>query len=288
MDNAKTANNAPNDPLIITDNKDGKKYYGGDQSWFDKNTRAYAGCGVVAGVNVLRTLMQRDSSIKTDVGEDLKIMKKSDISRDEYTGLMNKMYKKMLVYEIPGINMIYNASKRGSKLFKVFIPSFGMSPDGFIRGVLKFAKDNGILLHSHSIATAFQSYEKGLSFIKEGLEKSGAVVIMTSFNKHPLKLYPKPDDKKNASNTSMKSHFATITEILYNDGGDPVLKLSTWGKMATVTYKELYETWQKRCAYTSTLFYFTRAESDAVYRADRRRAILTLLKCIKQTVLKRA
>ncbi|MCR4739988.1 MAG: hypothetical protein K5886_06980, partial [Lachnospiraceae bacterium] len=155
------------DPLIITDKEDGKKYYGGDQSWFAKNSRAFAGCGVVAGVNVLRTLLQRDDFEDRTLGEDLRTLQKSEISRTEYTGIMNNMYKKMFVYETPVFCQLYDHAKRESRLFKKFlIPSFGMSPDGFIRGLLKYAKDNGIILHSHSLATTFQTYEKGLAFIE--------------------------------------------------------------------------------------------------------------------------
>ncbi|MCR5106737.1 MAG: hypothetical protein K6B28_01095 [Lachnospiraceae bacterium] len=274
------------DPLTITDKGTGRKYYGGDQAWFKENTRAYGGCGVVAGTNMLRTILLKDDSIEVK-GEELKKLKDTEVTKDDYIRVMNNMYKKMMVFEVPIINRIYNAVKRNAKWTKIIIPSFGMSQGTFIRGLLSYAKENGILLHSHILTTTYCSYDKALEFIKEGLSDCGAVTILTSFNRHPLKLYSNEEDKK-TSESSMRSHFATVTEILYNDKNEPVLKMSTWGRMATVSYKELYHTWQKRRAYSSTLFYFTKAASNAVYRADIRNSAMTILRSVKQTLLKKA
>ena len=44
------------DPLKVTDRDTGKEYYGGDQNWYKSNTMAFAGCGSVAALNMLRTL----------------------------------------------------------------------------------------------------------------------------------------------------------------------------------------------------------------------------------------
>ena len=162
--------------------------------------------------------------------------------------------------------------KRGSRVFKVIPPSLGLSLYGFITGTLKFCKNRGLNLHVKALPTAFTSYDRGLAFIREGLKRSGSVVMLTSLNRHPLKLYSGRageltggyDQKK-----GVRSHFMTITGIVDNEGPEgPLIKLTTWGRVATVPYSRLNRSWHGIKAYTSCLYYFTPTVSQGVVKAD--------------------
>jgi hypothetical protein len=76
----------------------------------------------------------------------------------------------------------------------------------------------------------------------------------------------------------------TITGIVDgengNKGDEPLTKLTTWGRVATVPYDKLNRSWHRPWAYTSCLYYFTPAESEAVVRADIRESYVTLVKAV--------
>ncbi|MCR5421947.1 MAG: hypothetical protein K6E98_13190 [Lachnospiraceae bacterium] len=273
------------DDFIIKDRKSGASYYGGDQNWYRSNTMAYAGCGSVAAANMLRALLRKNPQIlkKDNVGEGIKAIVSEECYKDDFAEFMGSIYKSMFIFEFPVIRRIYDHGKRGKKPLKILPPSFGMSINGFIRGTLKYSLKQGISLHAHSLPTAFCGYEKGLEFIKEGLRESGSVVLLTSLNRHPLKLYYGKSgelEKGNNSKKGIRSHFMTITGIVEEDEGDILIKFTTWGRVATVSYNELNRSWQSIKAYTSCLYYFTPAESEAVVRADMRKSFGVLCKAV--------
>ncbi len=273
-------------PCLITDRDTGAVFYGGDQGWYESNTMAYAGCGSVACANMLRILAHKyPEAFKNErVSEDLRQLTEESYYKDDFTGLMGRIYKSMLVFEIPVIRRIYDAVKRSNKVFKVVPASFGMSLNGFIRGTLKYCRRQGLLLHAHAVPTAFLSYDRGLDFIREGLDKGGSVVMLTSMNRHPLRLYSgRSGELKQGydSKKGVKSHFMTITDIVESgDGEAPLIKLTTWGRVATVPYDKLNRSWHKIRAYTSCLYYFTPVQSEAVVRADIRKSYVTLIKAV--------
>ncbi|MCR4655108.1 MAG: hypothetical protein K5770_02595 [Lachnospiraceae bacterium] len=272
---SKTAGREIKDPFIIVDPRTGARYYGGDQAWFERGSQNFAGCGVVASANALRALLCKYPGAYKQAEGKLKLLGNVVLTRDEYTSVIKELYSKMLVAELPVVSQIYDRRKMpyGSKLLKVIPPSFGMSASSVVRGVLKYARKHGVLLHDAYLPALYTDYDRGLDFIRKGLFESGAVILMTSFNKHSLTLYRgKAGETKDIAATSfMKSHFATITDILYDDG-EPVIKLSTWGRVATIPYKQLHESWQKRRAYVSSLIYFIPERSKARYRADMRKS----------------
>ena len=282
----KTINRTEYDPLTVTDRETGATYYGGDQGWYRSNTMAFAGCGSVACTNMLRILAHKYPDIFKDerVPKELRELTRNTYYKDDFTALMGKIYKSMLVFEVPLLRRIYDAVKRGNRVFKVVPASFGMSLNGFIRGTLKYCRKQGILLHAHAVPTAFCSYDKGLDFIREGLDKGGSVVMLTAMNRHPLRLYSgRSGELKQGydSRKGVKSHFMTITGIVDNgDGSAPLIKLTTWGRVATVPYDKLNRSWHKTRAYTSCLYYFTPAQSEAVVRADIRKSYITLIKAV--------
>ncbi|MCR5508875.1 MAG: hypothetical protein K6F34_09315 [Lachnospiraceae bacterium] len=272
------------DPLIITDRETGRKYYGGDQDWYKSNTRAFAGCGSVACANMLRTLAVKypDKFTGDKVSDDLGKLAAGDCYRDDFLSLMSGIYKTMLVIEMPFIRRIYDLCRRGNKLFKrLLIPSFGLGIGGFIRGCLKYCRSRGLMLHMHSLPTAFCPYDRGLKFIEEGLEKCGSVVMLTSYNRHPLKLYSGESGRlENGydSRDGVRSHFMTITGIVREENGEPLIKLSTWGRVATVPYDKLNRSWHLSRAYTSCLYYLTPTASETVVRADLRHSFKVMIR----------
>ena len=255
----------------ISDNS-GQKFFGGDQSWYSSNTRAMAGCGPVAGSNFLRSLCLTDRSCYEIIRLNKTVpypIKKSLLSlkctKEEFIMLMTGVYDVMRAFEIFPLNKIYDRKERNAKFFKIVKPNTGRSSIGFIRGVIRYARKYNLFLKHNALSTAFCSKEDAIKFIDEGLEKTGSVVILTSYNKHSLKLYhptmlPKlfSDPEGNAypscpcADSSMKCHFATIT---HRQGED--VMISTWGRAATVSLDELTKSWHSIKAWESTLFYFT-------------------------------
>ena len=174
--------------------------------------------------------------------------------------LMTGVYETMRAFEIFPLNKIYDRKERNNKFFQIVKPNTGRSSIGFIHGVLRFAKKLGLYLTCNALPTAFVNKETALSYISEGLKKSGAVVILTSYNKHSLKTYsPSSSQQISAGNiancpcgnTDMKCHFATITGII-----DDSLIITTWGRIATIDIDELIKSWHSIKAWESTLFYF--------------------------------
>ena len=274
------------DPLIITDRDTGKKYYGGDQEWYASNTQAFAGCGSVACANMLRSFAHKYPGSFDDekVSANLRSLTRDKYYKDDFLDFMNSIYASMTVFEIPLVRRLYDVSSRGHVLFKrLLIPSLGMGIGGFIRGSLKYCSDRGLKLHAHALPTAFCPYNRGLDFIRRGLDECGSVVMLTALNRHPLKLYAGASgelERGYESRNGVRSHFMTITGIAYDEEGAPVIKLSTWGRIATVPYDKLNRSWQLSRAYTSCLYYFTPAGSDAVVRADMRNSFAIMVKAL--------
>ena len=262
------------DPLTVTDRGTGKEYYGGDQGWYRSNTMAFAGCGSVAAANMLRclALKQPEAFKAAGVADELNMLTDRVIYKDDYTFIMKDIYKSMFVFELPLIRRLCDALKRGNKLFRVIPPSLGLSLYGFITGTLRFCNKRGLKLHAKVLPTAFTSYEKGLSFIREGLKTGGSVVMLTSLNKHPLRLYSGGAGELSGGydrKKDVKSHFMTITDIVDNGGPEgPLVKLTTWGRVATVPYGKLNRSWHGVWAYTSCLYYFIPTGSDRIVKAD--------------------
>lgn len=262
------------DPLQVIDRESGRIYYGGDQGWYKSNTMAFAGCGSVACVNMLRELANRQPQAFKGKGmsDELKILTEDTMYKDDFTDLMSSVYKAMFVMEIPLVRRLCDLLKRGNKLFKIIPPSFGLSLFGFITGTLNYCRKRGLLLHAKTLPTAFTSYDRGLDFIRKGLKESGSVVMLTSRNRHPLKLYSGKSGELSGgfdSKNGVKSHFMTITDIVDPENGKgPLIKISTWGRVATVSYYTLNKSWQKMSAYTSCLYYFAPTGSEKVVLSD--------------------
>ena len=286
--------------LSIKD-ENGNCYYGGDQSWFSSNTRAMAGCSSVAGVNTLRLLCSTRQEAWDAIRESKTVpspiknaLLHKNVLRDDYLMLMTGMYEVMKAFEIFPLNLIYDRHSRDNKFFKYVKPNTGRSSIGYIIGVLRYAQKSGLYLKYHALPTAFCSKEEASEFIRKGLEESGCVTLLTSYNKHDLKVFHPTmmdrlttDSSDNAFNecpcgdTYMKCHFAIISDIKTNQ-----VMISTWGKIATANFNDLVKSWHSIKAWESALFYFTPAT-----KKEMRHSLLTawipFVKGIVQAIIRK-
>ncbi len=225
----------------------GRDYYGGDQAWFESNTRALAGCSHIAGLNLF-----------------LNMTGKFPIEKDIYLKYMDEMYRSMGALEMPILHRLYDRSPRDSRFFRRVPASFGQNSIGYILGVERFARRHGLTLKVRCRLTFFCSYRGGLNFIQRGLRECGAVTLLTARNRHPLTLYSRlrsihdaePMEVKNG----MKNHFVTITGIDVS-GESPKLIVSTWGRIATIDYDSLVRSWRSPRALSSALYFFRPKET---------------------------
>lgn len=247
--------------------------YGGDQGWFSSNTRAQGGCSSIAGANALRALFRTNPSLRYHIRENRKMpheVKDAILSpnpdKDSFEELMTGIYNTMGAMVLFPLNLIYDRVARDNGFFKRVRPNQGQTNTGFIIGIIRFARKYGINLAVKSLPTAFLSKEKAVSFIKEGLRSSGAVVLLTSYNKHNIRLFSANSDLEKRFDyccgwdASVKCHFTTITDM----DGDRLL-ITTWGKPAIIDFNELAGSWQSMKAFESSLMYITlsdKAESN--------------------------
>ncbi len=278
------------DPFLIVDEDTGEKYYGGSQSWFGRNSMTFAGCGIIAAANTVRALLCRYPGAYREARGNLKTLGNVILTKAEYIKVIESMYRRMFVAELPLLNLIYDKGnyKYGSRLLGCVPPSLGMNSESLVRGLLRYAENRGVLLHDVYLSAAYVEYRKGLEFIREGLDKNGALILLTSFNRHPVTLYRGNawDISGGGYESEIKTHFSTITDII-EENGEPLIKLSTWGRAATVPYRVLHAAWQKRLAYVSALIYFVPKRSRALYRADMRKTALFTPISTLQSVLGR-
>lgn len=282
--------------ILQLHDEDGRKYYGGDQGWYSSNSHAMAGCGSVSGANALRMLTRCNKDFRKIVLESRNMPEQvkaalcqDKVSRDYFHLLMTGVYNTMGAMEIFPLNRLYDKKERGSKPFLRIPPNFGQTNTGFIIGIIRFAHKMGLNIAAKSFNTAFVEKEKARNFIEEGLEKGGSVVMLTSYNKHSLKMHPANcdfdmplDTQPGSYDSSMKCHFVTITDI-DNDR----LLITSWGKPAVGDFNEISTSWKSIKAFESTLLY--------IYPSTRSQSIKSMLtafvpfvKGILQTIIRHA
>jgi len=230
-----------NNRFLVHDTANNQDFYGGNQAWFLRNTRAHSGCSHVAGVNMI-----------------LSMTGKFPINKEAYLRYMDEMYRCMGAFEVPIVRRFYDRTTRDAKFFKRIPPSFGQNSTGYILGVKRFARRYKMRLKAFFRPTFFCSYRSGLKFIRQGLEECGAVTLLTGRNRHPLTLYSKnrtTNSNPIEAKDGMHNHFVTITGI---DESTPNIKLiiSTWGRIATIDYAALVRSWHSLKAFSSAMYFF--------------------------------
>lgn len=230
-----------NNDFLVRDNDTGRAYFGGNQSWFKRNTQARSGCSSIAALNSF-----------------LHLTNAFPMDKASYVKCMDEMYKTMGAFEVPIIRRLYD-KKTTSKIFKIIPPSFGQSTIGYIIGMLRFASHRKVKLKFHLFPSFLHSRSKGLKFIRRGLKENGAVTLLTARNRHPLTLYSALRSINSGGEDlkgGMRNHFVTITGI--DESTDKLrLIVSTWGRIATIDYDELVKSWHKPGALLSSMIYFT-------------------------------
>ena len=253
--------NIPRARQLQIQGPDRKISYGGDQRWFSSNTRALGGCGSVAGANVLRCLARCDKEFVDAIRTSGKIpaqikdaLCSDNPGHENFSLLMTGVYETMGSFEIFPLNRIYDRKERSSKVFTRLKSTFGLTNVGFIIGIIRFARKMGLDITVEYKACAFMSKEEAREFIKEGLKKSGAVVLLTCRNTHNARLFKADSDLEKrlagGSDSAIKSHFITITDI----DGDRLL-ITTWGKPGIIDLNELAGSWRSIRAYEASLMY---------------------------------
>ena len=244
---------------------DRKPCYGGNQLWFSSNTRAAGGCGSVAGANALRALAMTDPGFRRKIITSKTIpapvkdaLVSNNPGHDSFVLLMTGVYETMGSFEVFPLNRIYDRKERSSKAFSRIKSTFGLTNVGYITGIIRFARKLSLDISVRSVPAAFMSKEQARDFISEGLRASGAVVMLTCFNRHNARLFSSDADLNSrlvdGSDIRIKSHFTTITDI-DNDR----LLITTWGKPGVVDLNELAGSWQSIRAYEASLMYITPA-----------------------------
>lgn len=251
---------------------DKRPCYGGDQLWFSSNTRAAGGCGSVAGANALRALARCNSQFRDQIISS-KIIPASvkdalcsdNPGHESFSLLMTGVYETMGSIEIFPLNKLYDRAERSSKLFSRLKSTWGLTNMGFITGIIRFARKFSIDIRVRYTPAAFLSKDEARDFIREGLKKSGAVVMLTCHNKHNVRMFPKDSDLSgklsNGWDSHIKSHFVTITDMDLDR-----LLVTTWGKPGVVDFNELAGSWQSIRAYEAALLYIepcTRKEATS-------------------------
>ncbi len=253
--------NIPRARQLQIQGPDRKISYGGDQRWFSSNTRALGGCGSVAGANALRALARNDKQFFDAVKSSGKIpaqikdaLCSDNPGHENFSLLMTGVYETMGSFEIFPLNRIYDRKERSSKVFSKIKSTFGLTNVGYIIGIIRFARKMGLDITVEYTPCAFTTKERARTFIKEGLQKSGAVVLLTCRNAHNARIY-KADSNlgerlAGGSDSAIKSHFTTITDI-----DTDRLLITTWGKPGVVDLNELAGSWQSIRAYEASLMY---------------------------------
>jgi hypothetical protein len=253
--------NIPRARQLQIQGPDRKISYGGDQRWFSSNTRALGGCGSVAGANVLRCLARCNTDFYNAIKSSGKAPSQikdalcsEDPGHENFSLLMTGVYETMGSFEIFPLNRIYDRTERSSKVFTKLKSTFGLTNVGFITGIIRFARKMGLDITVKYAPCAFMSVENARAFIKEGLKKSGAVVLLTCRNAHNARIYKANSDLNEklagGSDSAIKSHFTTITDIDANR-----LLITTWGKPGVIDLNELAGSWQSIKAYEASLMY---------------------------------
>lgn len=227
-------------------------YYGGDQSWLDRNTAYRSGCAPTCGANIM-TILAMNSPLFSE-RLDVTFDKRRFISQEDYTKILNGIYKYMGILEIPWFNKQYDQLPRESKTF--FPVTVGTNLLLFSMGVKRFAKKNNIKLDSCIMFTRGSSYYRGLAFIKLALANGYPVVLLTTGASFDYTMFERPY-MQGPYETTMRYNFVTITDVRESTKKDaPDILITILGKTGLISYKTLYDSWQSPRAMGSGLCYF--------------------------------
>lgn len=231
-------------------------FYGGDESWLDRNTAYISGCAPTCAANVMTVCADNNPEYQKNLG--ITIDDRHFISQEDYTKLLHGAYKDLKINEIPIYNNHYDNKPR--KINRKFAASTGIDLFKFARGVKKFAKRHDIQLEPSLMFTRNCAYYRGLAFIKLALSNGYPVVMLTTLNAFEYTMFDRPYMQKPHLAT-MKLHYITITDVRDSAIKDePDIIITNQGKTGRISYKVLYESWHSTKAFCSGLCYFIPAK----------------------------
>ncbi|MDQ2087131.1 hypothetical protein RBH29_11910, partial [Herbivorax sp. ANBcel31] len=203
-------------------------FYGGAQSWFERDSQRFGGCGPAAAANVLAYMAVNDSELAGLYDYDT-----NNINSVDFASYMETLYNYVTPFEL------YKAEEREDR--KKFIPpSFGIGIGDFIKGVEEFAEDRNINLKAN------WSDEKGtfnnvVAYIREGLEKDRPVALINVFNPD-LKEIEYIDAYGDKRTSDFDRHWVVITSMAEDKNtGDIEITASTWGGIVTLSLNDVYD-----------------------------------------------
>lgn len=241
-------------PRVISA-ENNRVFFGGDQSWFTRNTASRGGCGPVAAANILTVFADQHPECQELLS--ISINEKHFIPQEDYLSLLNRVYRMMHPLEIPILRRIYDHVSRTNKLFDKIPVTFGVNMPQYILGTKRFARRHYIPLHHRSLSTMFCGYMRGLTFIKLALANGYPITLLVTGNAVSYTLYDLPYFQ-GGHEKKLKHHFVTITDIRESadNTASPELVISTWGKTGTISYADLHRSWRSLRAFGSAMVYF--------------------------------
>lgn len=250
--------------------------FGGNQSWFTRNTAYKGGCGPVSAANILTVYADKNPNLQSKF--NISIDEKHFVTQDKYLLMLQDIYDNMHIRELPLINQLYDSVSRTNKLFKYIPATIGTDLCHFTRGVLRYASKKDVYLQYRSRSTFFCGYTRGLTFIKLALSNGYPVALLTTNSSFPFMVYERPYIQIGTPKT-MKRHFVTITDIRESTTGQgPELIITTWGKTGSIAYKDLYRSWCSIRSFGSGLVYFIPAKKKQVTKRAMLKAYTILLR----------
>ncbi len=237
-------------------NPDGSVSYGADQAWFSSAAAALGGCGAAAAVNSLAALALHYPELSQKLG--LPESSDGEFSREKFRIFMDKV-----------------CSCVGTSVF--FGRPMGIGIWRYTKSVLQYAASHDVFLESHVCVTTYVSGNLPVRFIKNGLAKCGAVALLASWNSYTAEF----SGPCGTAEAKIKNHFITITGMEKTAEG-LLLTISTWGKKGTVSYKEVFESWQGAGAVDTALIYFTPTGTKRSVRRQIAQAPLLLCKSVSR------
>lgn len=227
-------------------------YYGGNQSWLERNTARFSGCAPTSGANVMTILAMNTPDFRSKLG--ITLDERLFISQDDFTQILTGIYKYMGIFEVPWFNKNYDKLPSHNK--PSYPVTFGTNMRFFASGVRRYAKKHDIPLKSQIMYTRGSSYYRSLAFIKLALANGYPVVMLTTGNIFDYTMFDRPY-MQGGYDTSMKYHFVTITDVRDSAVKDePDILITSLGKTGLISYKTLYKSWQSPKAIGSSLAYF--------------------------------
>ncbi len=270
----------------IKDQK-GVVYYGGDQNWYDDppanrnlpSIESLAGCGIVAMLNILISFCFGNEVIAQKMG--LHYYYDGTIHKNDMLALMRSAYQTVGSAERPLAAARYRKKAAQPQpdpvKNKKVPPSFGIWGGRFVRGTLRLAGQYGLSVGCRTLLTQYCGYREGLDFLTGALNRGEYVDLYTTFNDHPMLLFPDGKDPFSLPPAPHKNslHHVVVVGLIASETR-PQIIVSSWGCLGVIDYNTLYESWQSGKAVASALFnvYQTGSPKDTVLA---RRASMSML-----------